>query len=96
MHTHQLVRPHRGRFLALCITFGLALSCLNPDISDEEPITETAAALGAPDAGSADLDQPSDTADDDAPSDDAADTPPTDDTAQPPRRERGRRNPFGR
>jgi hypothetical protein len=93
--------PHQGRFLGLCTAFGLALSCLNPDISDEAPITETTAALEIPDAGRAALEPPGDSdedEEDDAPSDDDTDTTPSDDPPQPQtdRRERGRRNPFGR
>jgi hypothetical protein len=88
---------HRGRFLALCTTLGLALSCLNPDISDEAPISETTAALEGADAG-AEFELPSDTPGDDTPTNDAADTPPSEQPSQPTkaRRERGRRNPFGR
>jgi hypothetical protein len=36
---------------------GLASACLNPDISDEPPISESLAALDAPDAGGSALEE---------------------------------------
>lgn len=57
--TVRSTRPHRGvrRFL-ISGGLGLASACLNPDISDEPPISESAVAIDAPDAGAWALEQP--------------------------------------
>jgi hypothetical protein len=53
------VRPRTAVLLALATAFGLASACLNPDISDEPPLSERAAALDAPDAGTPTIEGPS-------------------------------------
>jgi hypothetical protein len=53
-------RPRTGARMAMISVFGLVSACLNPDISDEAPLSERgAAALDAPDAGTSTVEEPS-------------------------------------
>jgi hypothetical protein len=44
-------RSRRGSSWAIFAALGLATACLNPEISNEVPLSESTAALDGPDAG---------------------------------------------